>query len=223
MKKNKILILVAIVALFSTCSDKTGSGQVQLATFKDSLSYSFGTLLAEQIRPQLKDVDIAVVTGAFREALSDTDTSQLTLEQCQQVYMTFNEKKAQSLGEEGEIYLVENAAKEGVKTTASGLQYKILEIGNGDYPTAKSTVTVHYTGTLIDGTVFDSSVDRGEPISFPLSGVIPGWTEGLQLINVGGKIELTIPYELGYGERGQGPIPPRSVLIFDVELISIET
>ena len=136
--------------------------------------------------------------------------------------MKFNERKAQSLGEDGEIYLVENAAKEGVKTTASGLQYKILQIGNGDYPTAKSTVTVHYTGTLIDGTVFDSSVDRGEPISFPLSGVIPGWTEGLQLINVGGKIELTIPYELGYGERGQGPIPPRSVLIFDVELIAIE-
>ena len=136
--------------------------------------------------------------------------------------MKFNERKAQRLGEEGEIYLVENAAKEGVNTTASGLQYKILQIGNVDYPTAKSTVTVHYTGTLIDGTVFDSSVDRGEPISFPLSGVIPGWTEGLQLINVGGKIELTIPYELGYGERGQGPIPPRSVLIFDVELIAIE-
>ena len=220
MKKIKISILVAIVALFSNCSDKTGSGQIQLKTFKDSLSYSFGTLLAEQIKPQLKDVDIAVVTGAFREALSDT--SQLTLEQCQQVYMTFNEKKAKSLGEEGEIYLAENATKEGVKTTASGLQYKILQIGTGDYPTAKSTVRVHYTGTLIDGTVFDSSVERGEPISFPLSGVIPGWTEGLQLINVGGKIELTIPYELGYGERGQGSIPPRSVLIFDVELIAIE-
>ena len=126
MKKIKILILVAIVALFSNCSGKTGSGQVQLTTFKDSLSYSFGTLLAEQIKPQLKDVNIAVVTGAFREALSDT--SQLTLEQCQQVYMKFNERKAQSLGEEGEIYLVENAAKEGVKTTASGLQYKILQI-----------------------------------------------------------------------------------------------
>ena len=110
MKKNKILILVAIVALFSNCSDKTGSGQVQLTTFKDSLSYSFGTLLAEQIKPQLKDVDIAVVTGAFREALSDT--SQLTLEQCQQVYMTFNERKANKLGEEGEIYLSENASKD---------------------------------------------------------------------------------------------------------------
>ena len=98
----------------------------------------------------------------------------------------------------------------------------ILQAGTGEFPTAESTVTVHYTGTLIDGTVFDSSVERGEPISFPLSGVIPGWTEGVQLINVGGKIELTIPYELGYGERGSGPIPPRSVLIFEVELISIE-
>ena len=221
MQKIKISILVAIVALFSNCSDKTGSGQVQLTTFKDSLSYSFGALLAEQIKPQLKDVDLAVVTAAFSEAL--TDTSQLTLEKCQQVYMTFNERKTQNLAEGGEIYLAENAAKEGVETTASGLQYKILQTGTGDYPTAESTVTVHYTGTLIDGTVFDSSVNRGEPISFPLSGVIPGWTEGVQLINVGGKIELTIPYELGYGERGQGPIPPRSVLIFEVELIAIES
>ncbi|MAJ51880.1 MAG: peptidylprolyl isomerase [Flammeovirgaceae bacterium] len=221
MQKIKISILVAIVALFSNCSDRTKSGQIQLTTFKDSLSYSFGTLLAEQIKPQLEDIDIATVTAAFKEALSDT--SQLTLEQCQQVYMSFNEKKTESLGEEGKIYLAENATKEGVETTASGLQYKILQAGTGDYPSAESTVTVHYTGTLIDGTVFDSSVERGEPISFPLSGVIPGWTEGVQLINVGGKIELTIPYELGYGERGSGPIPPRSVLIFEVELIAIES
>ena len=220
MKKIKILILVAIVALFSNCSGKTGSGQVQLTTFKDSLSYSFGTLLAEQIKPQLEDVDIAVITEAFREALSDT--SQLTLEKCQQLYMAFNERKTESLAEEGVAFLQENATKDGVQTTASGLQYKILQAGSGEFPTAESTVTVHYTGKLIDGTVFDSSIERGEPISFPLSGVIPGWTEGVQLINVGGKIELTIPYELGYGERGQGPIPPRSVLIFDVELIAIE-
>ena len=220
MQKIKISILVAIVALFSNCSDKSTSAQVQLTTFKDSLSYSFGALLAEQIKPQLEDIDIAMVTAAFREALSDT--SQLTMEQCQQVYMTFNERKTENLAEEGVAFLQENASKEGVETTASGLQYKILQAGTGEFPTAESTVTVHYTGTLIDGTVFDSSVERGEPISFPLSGVIPGWTEGVQLINVGGKIELTIPYELGYGERGSGPIPPRSVLVFEVELISIE-
>ncbi len=220
MQKIKISILAAIVALFSNCSDKSASAQVQLTTFKDSLSYSFGALLAEQIKPQLEDIDIAMATAAFREALSDT--SQLTMEQCQQVYMTFNERKTENLAEEGVTFLQENASKEGVEITASGLQYKILQAGTGEYPTAESTVTVHYTGTLIDGTVFDSSVERGEPISFPLSGVIPGWTEGVQLINVGGKIELTIPYELGYGERGSGPIPPRSVLIFEVELISIE-
>ena len=221
MQKIQISILVAIVALFSNCSDKSASALVQLKTFKDSLSYSFGALLAEQIKPQLEDIDIAMVTAAFREALSDT--SRLTMEQCQQVYMAFNERKTESLAEEGVAFLQENATKEGVQTTASGLQYKILQAGTGEFPTAESTVTVHYTGTLIDGTVFDSSVERGEPISFPLSGVIPGWTEGVQLINVGGKIELTIPYELGYGERGSGPIPPRSVLIFEVELISIET
>ena len=110
----------------------------------------------------------------------------------------------------------------GFSETASGLRYQIIQKGTGAKAEKGQQVSVHYQGALIDGTVFDSSVERGEPISFPLSGVIHGWTEGVQLINIGGKIELTIPYELGYGERGSGPIPPRSVLIFEVELISIE-
>ena len=120
MQKIKISILAAIVALFSNCSDKSASAQVQLTTFKDSLSYSFGALLAEQIKPQLEDIDIAMATAAFREALSDT--SQLTMEQCQQVYMTFNERKTENLAEEGVAFLQENASKEGVETTASGFK-----------------------------------------------------------------------------------------------------
>ena len=117
--------------------------------------------------------------------------------------------------------MASNATKEGVQTTASGLQYKHIVEGTGESPVASNTVTVHYTGKLIDGTVFDSSVERGEPISFGLGQVIPGWTEGLQLMKAGGKTELYIPSELGYGARGAGgAIPPNSALIFEVDLIS---
>jgi FKBP-type peptidyl-prolyl cis-trans isomerase len=125
--------------------------------------------------------------------------------------------------EEGEKFLAENAKREGVKTTASGLQYEVLEATIGQKPKATDTVRVHYEGTLIDGTVFDSSYKRGESISFPLNGVIKGWTEGLQLMSVGSKYKLFIPYQLAYGEHGAGAsIPPYAALIFTVELLGIE-
>ena len=125
--------------------------------------------------------------------------------------------------EEGEKFLAENAKREGVKTTASGLQYEVLEATIGQKPKATDSVKVHYEGTLIDGTVFDSSYKRGESISFPLNGVIKGWTEGLQLMSVGSKYKFFIPYQLAYGERGAGAsIPPYAALIFTVELLGIE-
>ncbi len=125
--------------------------------------------------------------------------------------------------EEGEKFLAENAKREGVKTTASGLQYEVLEATLGQKPKATDTVRVHYEGTLIDGTVFDSSYKRGESIAFPLNGVIKGWTEGLQLMSVGSKYKFFIPYQLAYGERGAGAsIPPYAALIFTVELLGIE-
>ena len=125
--------------------------------------------------------------------------------------------------EEGEKFLAENAKREGVKTTASGLQYEVLEATLGQKPKATDSVRVHYEGTLIDGTVFDSSYKRGESIAFPLNGVIKGWTEGLQLMSVGSKYKFFIPYQLAYGERGAGAsIPPYAALIFIVELLGIE-
>lgn len=124
---------------------------------------------------------------------------------------------------EGEAFLAENAKREGVKTTESGLQYEVLEATIGQKPKATDTVRVHYEGTLIDGTVFDSSYKRGESISFPLNGVIKGWTEGLQLMAVGSKYKFFIPYQLAYGEHGAGAsIPPYAALIFTVELLGIE-
>lgn len=123
----------------------------------------------------------------------------------------------------GGSFLAENAKKEGVKTTASGLQYKVLKSGTGPSPKATDGVKVHYHGTLINGTVFDSSVERGEPISFPVGGVIPGWVEALQLMKVGDKWKLFIPAKLAYGEQSPSPqIPPNSVLLFEVELLGIE-
>ncbi len=139
-------------------------------------------------------------------------------------YNSSHNQKAAALNQEkGSAFLAENAKKDGVKTTASGLQYEVLHSGSGDsHPTASSTVRVHYHGTLIDGTVFDSSVERGETISFPLNRVIPGWTEGVQLMKTGDKFRFYIPSNLGYGNRSAGKIPPGSTLIFDVELFEIQ-
>ena len=135
---------------------------------------------------------------------------------------TNNKKMAEDNKSKAKYFWTENASKEGVEQTRSGLQYLVLEEGSGNTPAATDMVKVHYHGTLLDGSVFDSSVDRGQPISFGLNQVIPGWTEGLQLMKEGGKTRLFIPSELAYGDRATGTIPPGSLLIFDVELIEVQ-
>ncbi|MBQ0163981.1 MAG: FKBP-type peptidyl-prolyl cis-trans isomerase [Bacteroidales bacterium] len=193
----------------------------------DKTSYALGMVIAHNLRGMgvetlaTEDFAAAVqaVLGGQKTALTDTE-AQITV---QQYLQKKEEEQSKAQRAEGEKYLAENAKKEGVAVTASGLQYEILKAALGQKPVATDTVTCHYEGRLTDGTVFDSSYRRGEPASFPLQGVIAGWTEGLQLMAVGSKFRFTIPYQLGYGARGAGQsIPPYATLIFDVELLGIQ-
>ena len=166
--------------------------------------------------------DFALIKQGFINGLLGY-TEQMTGEEAgEYIQNTMNTIKYGTVKEEGEKFLAENGLKEGVITTESGLQYEVIKMGKGKKPSATDRVKVHYHGTLIDGTVFDSSVDRGEPITFGLNQVIKGWTEGVQLMPVGSKFRFYIPQELGYGAQQAGNIPPYSTLIFEVELLDIE-
>lgn len=192
----------------------------------DSVSYSLGVNIGENIKTQFPDIDLKNFEAAIKDVLDDNKKPSISGADAQktiQEYFTKQQAKAsESVVEEGRKFLAENSKKENVITLESGLQYEVIKNGEGAKPTLNDQVTTHYHGTLIDGTVFDSSVERGEPASFPVSGVIKGWTEALQLMNVGSKWRLFVPYDLAYGERGAGPkIGPFTTLIFEVELISI--
>jgi len=194
-------------------------------TQKEKLSYALGMDLGNSLRAQSIDIDPVVFSQALRDALSGGKTL-LTPEQVRVVVAGLQSEVKNKVivknKKEGEDFLAQNKTKEGVVTLASGLQYKILKAGDGKKPALEDTVVCHYRGTLIDGTEFDSSYKRGQPTSFPLKGVIKGWTEALQLMPVGSKWQLFIPASLAYGDRGTGPIGPESTLIFEVELISIQ-
>lgn len=193
----------------------------------DSVSYGIGVSIAENLKAQgLENVNPALLAKAVQDALKNKPLT-LSKEQCDMSISNYLQQlkadKSAKNREAGLKFLAENKSKPGVVTLPDGLQYQILKEGDGPKPTAADKVKTHYHGTLIDGTVFDSSVDRGQPISFPVGGVIKGWTEALQLMPVGSKWRLFIPSELAYGDRGAGPkIGPGAALIFDVELLAIE-
>jgi FKBP-type peptidyl-prolyl cis-trans isomerase FklB len=193
----------------------------------DKISYALGLSMGQNLMgsgvEKLNYQDLAV---GIEDVLTHAQPK-ISYQEAQQVLNTFFQELEQKIAgaakADGEKFLAENAKREGVKVTESGLQYEILEPSLGQKPKATDTVRVHYEGTLIDGTVFDSSYKRGESISFPLNGVIKGWTEGLQLMSIGSKYKFFIPYQLAYGERGAGQsIPPYAALIFTVELLGIE-
>ena len=202
-------------------------------TLKEKVSYGIGLSIGKNLKRQAVDVEVSRLIQGLKDALSDSKPL-LTDSEVREAMEAFEKEMQAKLAErekevaadnkkQGETFLTGNKKKEGVKTTASGLQYKVIKEGKGKMPKPADTVTVHYRGTLIDGTEFDSSYGRGEPASFQVSGVIRGWTEALQLMAVGSKWQLFIPASLAYGERGAGQeIGPNSVLIFDVELIAIK-
>jgi len=203
-----------------------------LKTFSQRLSYAMGVEIAGSLKELKKDIDLDTFLRGFKDGLAG-NKSLLTEEQTEATKKEFIAKmqaerteKNKVAGEknlkEGAAYLAENAKKKGVVTTKSGLQYEVLKEGAGAAPKASDTVKVQYRGTLVDGTEFDSSYKRNEPATFPVTGVIPGWTEALQLMKVGGKYRLAIPAELAYKENGPGPIGPNAVLLFEVELVGIE-
>ena len=198
----------------------------KLKTEIDSVSYCIGVNIGENLKNQFSDIDIKDFMNGINDVLSDKSEPKISNAEAQKILQEYfskqQELKSKKAIEEGENFLAENGKKKGVTTLESGLQYEVITKGEGAKPTLNDQVTTHYHGTLIDGTVFDSSVERGQPATFPVSGVIKGWTEALQLMSVGSKWKLFVPYNLAYGERGAGAnIGPFTTLIFEVELISI--
>lgn len=232
-----LILSLATFTLIGCNTNKAGADSVKTITEKstelEKVGYSFGYAMGEGNREMINDLDIAAFTAGFKDAYAKKDSA-LTEEDMQKVLMAYKERREGEYLEEqktkaaenlkkGNEWLAKNAKKEGVKTTESGLQYKVLEAGKGAAPKATDTVEVHYEGRKLDGTVFDSSKKGGEgkPIKFPLNQVISGWTEGLQLMKEGGKYQLYIPANLAYGEAGNQGIEPNSTLIFDVELLKV--
>ncbi len=220
MKLHLTLMTLAALVLGAGCSKK-------LDTDKKKASYAIGQQIGQNLKNQNIDVDPDVLAMAIGDVSAGKE-SKLTKEQIQETMGKLQEatmKKQQEVAEankkKGQEFLEKNKSAEGVKTTASGLEYQILKEGTGPVPTKDDVIKAHYKGTLITGEQFDSSYDRGQPAEFPVAGVIPGWTEALQLMKVGSKFKLWIPPELAYGASARPGIPANSVLVFEVELLDI--
>lgn len=223
---------LALALLASVSATPVVAADPSLKTEKDRHSYMIGMMYGRQLQEVKDDVDLAMLQKGLADTLTGAPTL-LSEEEMQQAFREFNEKVQAARAErqqkaaaenlkKGEEFLAKNKTAKGVKTTESGLQYLVIKEGAGPKPKANDQVKVHYVGTTIDGKKFDSSIDRGQPATFPLNGVIAGWTEALQLMPVGSKYKLFIPSKLAYGERGYPPnIGPNEVLIFEVELLEI--
>jgi FKBP-type peptidyl-prolyl cis-trans isomerase len=243
--KFRALAALACVALLAGCNkpaDKaagetkeggSAAAPADLSTDAQKFGYSIGVDLGKSLAQVKDNVDVKALEKGLEEAsagkeprLDDKQREEIKTamaKKIQQKQLEERQAKAEANKKKGEEFLAENGKKEGVKTTASGLQYEVLTEGKGEHPTKDDKVTVNYKGTLLDGTVFDSSYDRGQPVSFPLANVIPGWTEGVQLMTPGSKYKFYIPSNLAYGERGAGmKIGPNETLSFEVELLSVE-
>ena len=229
----KVLLTAVLSVAMLANQACAGEKKMEFKSEKDKVSYSIGLDIGNNFKRQAIDIDAEALAAGIKDAISASKPL-LTENEVKEVMTAFQKglaakqaEKMKVIGEknskEGETFLAENKKKEGVKTTASGLQYKVITPGKGPMPKDTDTVSVNYRGTLIDGTEFDSSYKRGEAVSFPVNGVIKGWTEALQLMKVGSKWQLFIPSNIAYGERGAGgQIGPNATLIFEVELLSIK-
>ncbi|MGV8038546.1 MAG: FKBP-type peptidyl-prolyl cis-trans isomerase [Thermoanaerobaculaceae bacterium] len=196
-----------------------------LASQKDKISYAIGVDIGNSFKRQGVEVDVEILAKGLRDSLAGGKVllAEKEVREVIQAYQTELRAKAQEKAkQDGAAFLAENGKKPGVTTLSSGLQYKVITAGTGPKPTADDSVKCHYRGTLIDGKEFDSSYSRNQPAVFPVRGVIAGWTEALQLMPVGSKWQLVVPFELGYGAGGNRGIPPYSTLVFEVELLGIE-
>lgn len=242
MKKITTLTISALAGamiVVTGCSTNNGNQEsaaksvsvTEQSPATEKVGYSLGYMMAEGNKDAVQDLNLDTFEKGFRDGYEGKESA-LTQEQMQEVLMAYQKEQEEKMIKDmqskaaenttkGKEFLAQNAKKEGVKTTASGLQYKVLKQGTGKSPKATDVVEVNYEGKLIDGTVFDSSYERGEPIEFPLNQVIAGWTEGLQLMKEGGKYEFFIPSDLAYGEAGNAGIEPNSTLIFTVELLKV--
>jgi len=228
MKSQYSFIILLAAACFQ-CTGQSKTSNVALKNKADSLGYALGNNLGEFLKAQgvtdvSKDINMDMVIKAMKDATT-SQASPMTRDQCATAINTFvSNKRTESISKNkvaGEKFMADNKKKSGVITLPSGLQYQIIKEGTGPKPTAADQVQVHYHGTLIDGTVIDSSVDRNEPIVHSASGFIPGWNEALSMMPTGSKWKLWIPSDIAYGDAGSGQVPPGSVLIFDIELLKV--
>jgi FKBP-type peptidyl-prolyl cis-trans isomerase FklB len=232
MYHRKWMLATAMALLTATAALAQDAAAPELKTDKDKLSYALGMNFGEQFRKQGLDMDPALFAKAFAEAfntgktaMSEDDMKAVLTTAAQEIrkkQAAVQAEKADKAQKDGEKFLADNKTKENVVTLPSGLQYKVLKQGTGDKPGPEDTVICNYKGTLIDGTEFDASEKHGGPATFPVKGVIAGWTEALQLMPVGSKWQLFVPSNLAYGPQGPGEIGPNATLIFEVELVSIQ-